>query len=763
MLMSCKPNLPSSLLLAVLAALAMAAGCSAAGGDTADTPATALSDTQPNDLTGYTGDSVDASVLADAADDAELADAATALTNPGDATADALQEPDSAVDVEDAAVLADGEADATDAALYDSVPDVLDVLDVLDVPDVPDVPADALLDATQDAAKDAANGAAVDANVDADALPSLPDLPYDPTVYTPLVEYANPGWAPPAGMQSSAVIGCDPDSPPIPGKLIDVLVPSGIDLYRDDTWPAGTLFEGYEVREGGGHAIGDFNGDGRLDIYFAIATGPERLYLGQPSSPWKFKGFTHNNQGKIDISAVAADLDGDGDLDLIVGGVGVRMYRNDGPNPYTGVTFTDVTAQAGLTALADLPYFATAVGDLDRDGWLDILISPLKFESPLPGAGMPGFFLPILLRGKGGLTFEDVSSALPPLTPAPVYVASLVDLDNDGDLDIYFGRDFGQLIGPNQLLRNDLTGLGGALKFTNVSVLSGADVAGNTMGLGLGDYDRDGRIDILMSGWQGNLHMLHNNTQPGKKPTFIDTTTIGKSLTTGPSYASWGVHFVDLDNDGWLDLLVPNGHLTLGMGGDFGTFESDGSGADSGKPSQPGGQPGTGGSGGGAAGGDLPDNPESQYDNFYRANGDGTFTDWSVQSGFHSPAVSRGVTQGDFDRDGWPDLVLGTVKGAPKLYRNGCGNAAWLHILLKGQGGNRQGIGARITVVIAGITYIRDIEAGSTSVWSSGEAAAHFGLGTAIQADTLTVAWPSGKVQEFKDIPLRRRLLISEP
>ncbi len=612
--------------------------------------------------------------------------------------------------------------------------------------------------ATPDTAKDSASGPAEPDGAAEIEGASEPPLPLDPTVYVPLAEYANPGWVVPPGLASSPTIVCDPDTPNPGGKFIDVVMGAGIDLDRPVMWPEAFPLSGYEVQEGGGQALGDFNGDGRLDIYFPVATGDDRLYLGQPGKNWSFKGFSVKTAGFEEVSAVAADLDGDGDLDLIIGGNGVRMYRNDGPDPYHGVLFTDMTTQAGLDAYANQPQYAAAVGDLDRDGWLDVLISPLRFEQPVPGLAPTGTFSPILLRGKGGFTFENSSKILPLTIQTPTYISALVDLDNDGDLDIYMGNDYGSMFGPNQILRNDGQAPGAPLQFSNVSVLSGADIAGNAMGMALGDFDRDGRIDIFMSGWEFGIHLLRNATPPGKKPLFEDVKNSAGVLETGPQYASWGAQFVDVDNDGWLDLLIPNGYLNLG--GDGGTQLKDPSNANGGK------QPGPGNKGGSppaTAGGDLLGNPKKQNDNLFKANGDGTFVDVAASSGFNNPSPGRAISVGDIDRDGFADLLLGTVYGAPQLYRNGCSDTGWLQVRLKGSGSNTFGIGARVTVTAGAVTLVRDIEAGSSSVWSSGEAAAFFGLGGASVADSLTVAWPSGKLQTFSKVPLKRRLLVTEP
>lgn len=724
-----------------------AAGCHAA---TAEPGTDSTADQQAADaavLGTVDSQAGDAAAAADVA----MADSAasTAAGGPGDTAAtDLAQEVSAAtergtdgggwpegVGQADAGSPTDASADAADPA--DSI--LSDAAAAVDTADLADA-------APPDAAASDLGG------TDSDSQPT--DLTPDPTVYTPVAESADPSLAGQPGLWVSTLVACPVDGPTPAGKLVDVATPAGIDLDRPDTWPPGSAFDGYPVREGGGQAVADFNGDGRLDIYFAVATGDNWLYLAQPGEPWKFKGFPVQNGVQEEVSAVAADLDGDNDLDLLVGGNGMRLYRNDGPSALTGVAFTDVSAQAGLEITFGYPMFAAAVGDLDRDGWLDVLISAHRFEQPIPGPNDGQLFAPLLLRGLGGMKFQNVSPAFAQQAKSIVYSASLVDLDGDGDQDAYIGNDFGALFGPNELLRNDLVSPGAPIKMSNKSALSGADIAGNTMGTALGDFDRDGAMDIFFTGWQTQNSLLHNVTQPGG-PLKFDNVAAASSFYNGPGFASWGAQAVDVDGDGWLDIAIPNGHLTYGSkpgGGELppGGGKADGGGTD-------------GGSGGGPFGGGFQANPASQPDNLFHNNGNGTYTDIGKAAGFAHPDEGRALSVGDLDRDGFPDLVLGSVYGKPHLYRNGCSaDKSWLHVRLKGKGGNRYGIGARITVVAEGVTYIRDIEAGSTSIWCSGEPAALFGTGTASSASLLSVTFPSGKVQTYADIPLRRRIIVTE-
>jgi hypothetical protein len=549
----------------------------------------------------------------------------------------------------------------------------------------------------------------------------------------PEVAETDPSWPAPPGVVSSLEVGCGNDDG-TPGQFVDLAASAGFNLVRPQFWPPDSAYPNQQVQEGGGHAVADFNGDGALDIYGVVSVGADRLFLGDPAKPWSFQGFDVEIGATEETSATAADLDGDGDPDLVIGADGMRVLRNDGPDETHGVKWTDVTALAGLDNTKGLPLFSVAIGDVDRDGWLDLLIASNKFEKPPPwkGSWPPKAYLSRLLRGKGGMVFEDVSAAMPqPKSGGPSYISSLLDLDDDGDLDIYMTYDFGKLYKPNQIYRNDTEGPGAPLQFENVTALSGADIADAPMGLAWGDYDLDGRMDIYFTGRTNGNHLLHNESKPGGPIEFVDWGFKTGTSKNGKGYISWAAQFVDVDNGGLLDIYVANGKL---FGQNFG------------------------GPGGGAF---TEQQPDAQVDQLWRQVAPGYFTEAGAMSGVTATGLKRSVVRADFDRNGFVDFVVGSVFGPSQLYRNGCGGAAWLTVRLVAKGPNTAAIGGRVRLTVGAQVYTQDIDAGSTGLWGSSEPRAFFGLGEATQVDKLEVRWPNGAWQAYGAVPVRRHLTIT--
>ncbi len=671
----------------------------------------------------------DADVAVTAPEDADWATATDALVKLQaeccvDSAASDIELAD--VTLQDALASAQDSADldALDGAISVDAPDDLDAasksLDLADLATLPDG-----LSATADAqvaevSASPSNADVAETAVDTNEPPEIEEVP----------------WYPPLGITTSPPIYCTPGAPPA-GVFQEVAQTVGVTFDRPYLWPADSAYPNQHVHEGGGQAVADFNGDGRLDIYMVIATGDDKLYLADPKQAIGFVEFSIATTATEETSVIAADFDGDGDQDLIIGADGMIALRNDGPSNATGVAWTDVTAVAGLIETKGFPLFNAAVGDVDRDGWLDILIASNKFEKPPPMKSNfpPTPFACRLLRGKGNWQFEDVSSTLIVPKFGPSYISSLFDYDNDGDLDVYITYDFGELFLPNQLLRNDTAGPGQPIVFKNVSPLSGADMISHSMGAAIADYDRDGRLDVFFTGQADGNHFLHNETLPGGPPNFNDIGIETGTNFNGNNVASWGAQFIDVSNDGMLDLYVVNGYLD--------------------------GQLNTGGK---CPAGSCP-NPLDLYekDQLFEQNDNGTYSEITDQAGIAGVQAKRSVVRADFNQDGFIDLLLGSVSGKSQLYLNGCNNNAWLHVTLKGKGGNQTGLGARITMQVGPVQHLHEMESGSTGLWGSSEQAALFGLGNAKKVDTLTVRWPSGINQTFKGLPVRRRIVITEP
>ena len=536
--------------------------------------------------------------------------------------------------------------------------------------------------------------------------------------------------------------------------------PSGPILFTDATLDAGAGFLHHErtgevMPIGAGVVIFDFNGDGNHDIYAVDSSGPNALYRNDGNGSFSEMAAAAglDDSGGRGNGGCAADYDNDGDQDLYVTNYGPsRLFRNSGDE-----TFVDVTTPAGVTD--SNPAFRStgcAWGDYDRDGHLDFIV-----VRHLNTGGSVGFFTQDFRLAIGGLalyhnegdgTFADATSLLgdtsdpvPPTsndgevqsllkiaeTSYPLgntwgagYQPGWADLDNDGDLDLYVVNDFGGTIQPNVLWRNDGPAPDGTWSFFDASAGSHADVGIYGMGLAIGDYDLDGYLDMFMSNIEDNI-LLKND---GGGLTFTDT--MGKvapnisKIARKPRIA-WGAVFFDYDNDGDEDLYVVSGHL-------------------------------------GGAVTEVP-NAAVQPNVLLRNSGDGKFAKASPASGADDPGIGRGVVYLDFNGDGCLDLFVTNYGQESSLLQNACdtGNS-WLVIEPVGTVSNRDGIGARITVAVGDRAQIREVSGGGGQM-SQNMLEAHFGLGTATLADSVTIRWPSGTVQTLTNVGINQRLVVTEP
>ena len=621
------------------------------------------------------------------------------------------------------------ETAATDA---EAAPDVDSAEGVADTEALaqPDDAADGVADAAVQPLPDTA--ALPDAATAADAAAEVVISPDTATVTdtSGATDTTNDtGPPPPPAIAFSGPIACPPGALPLPGVFTDVAAVAGIDLVRPTYWPTKTPYADKEVRDGGGAAVADFDGDGVPDLYFAVITGTDRLYLSGGKGPYNYTGYDIGIDKIDETSAVAADLDHDGDPDLVIGGNGLHLLRNDGP-----AKFTDVTDMLNWST-NDLPLMGPSLADFDGDGLLDILAVPNHFEQADAGFSWPPpLWETLLFRGTAKWQYKNVYNWLPPLKKGIAYTGSWFDYDNDGDLDFLIVNDFGTMFAPNHLVRNDGLGPGNKTVFTDVSAATTMDIATNGMGCAIGDYDRDGDLDVFVTGFQGE-NMLLANSEGGKS--FWEVTDKAACGDAGPAYVSWGASFFDADADGWLDLYVANGQL-------LGAFKD-------------------GPFGNGGSGPNKFENPKLQSDRFWHNAGDGTFTDFGATAKLGSKLPNRSIVWADLDGDGFLELIVGGTQGAPLVYRNGCDNRPWLEVKLHGTASNRDGIGARVTVEMGSVKLIREIEAGSTGLWGSNQPIAHFGLGAGNNTiDKLTVRWPNNKVQVFSMIAARQIVTITE-
>jgi hypothetical protein len=517
---------------------------------------------------------------------------------------------------------------------------------------------------------------------------------------------------------------------PVP-QLEDVTDQAGIRFEHDFSPEAHSILESMA----GGVLLLDYDRDGWLDIYFTNAPTVEDALHGK-----KARGaLYHNNHdgtftdvtekagiGKpcYAMGGAVGDYNNDGWPDIYVTCYGGNvLYRNNGAG-----TFTDVTRQAGV---ADGRWSTgAAFGDYDGDGFLDLMVTnyvDLDLQHlPAFGSAMTCRFMginvqcgPRGLKGSGDSlfhnnadgTFSDVSKKAGVDDPNGYYGLGVLwaDFNNTGRPDIYVANDST----AGYLYRNEGNG-----KFTEIGMESGTALGEDGheqagMGVSVGDYLHTGRPSLVVTNFALDNTPLYRN---GGNWNFQEVSyAAGVGLPSLP-WVKWGIAFVDLDNDGWLDLVTVNGHVYP---------QAD----------------------------QLPSSAKYREPKLVQLNqGDGTFCDASEQSGpaVLEPRVSRGLAVGDLFNDGNMDLVVEDLVGKPMVLRNhGIPGRHWVSFDLAGQKSNRMAIGARLKLAAGGMTQTEEIHSGG-SYLSQSDTRVHFGLGTATTIDSLEIRWPSGKVETFK-------------
>lgn len=481
-----------------------------------------------------------------------------------------------------------------------------------------------------------------------------------------------------------------------PTPYQDVTTAAGINSPRGRT-------DGEKIT---GQAWGDYDQDGWPDLYVTDTNGPNTLYRNNGDGTFTVSPL--NEQVALpdaeSAGAIFADYDNDGWPDLLVLNWGPNvLFRNE-----QGQGFVDVTATAGVAGNQNSK--TAAWGDYNGDGYLDLYIANWACD-PRCGRSIEGEKDALYRNYRDG-TFSDVTNLLPGgKTRGAGFVASFVDFDNDGDLDIYLVND--EFINPvgNALWRNDGPYCLGWC-FTEISAEAGADTRVMGMGLATGDYDNDGHLDFYFSN-AGPMTLLQNQG---------DGTFANVAEAAGVRYpqgVGWGAVFLDYDNDGWQDLYL-------------GIME-------------------------GVAGG-SPANP------LFHNNGDGTFTNLGESSGVGNPGRTIGVAAADYDQDGWVDLIVGNYDAGYFLYRNRMGSQSdnnWLTLKLVGSGYvNRDAVGARALVTDSnGRTQLQEVKNGS-SLGSGDWLELHFGLGAAELAE-VRITWPGGQENVLNDLAINQRHTIT--
>lgn len=504
-----------------------------------------------------------------------------------------------------------------------------------------------------------------------------------------------------------------------------------------------------------GVAVGDYNGDGRPDLYVVNSSS------GAPNALYRNNGdmtFTDvaaqlgvayvNNAEGVSVDPIFGDIDNDGDQDLFIACYGEsRLFRNDGGR------FTDITKEAGLKAWGNAS--CAVFIDYNNDGLLDLLVGhyfernvdlwnipstrilPENFIKARNGGGL------VLYRNNGNNTFTDVTAESGLLSKGWTLDIGCADIDNDGDQDIYVADDYGE----DLVYRNNGDGT-----FTNITRQSTGGDFDAGMNVDFGDYDNDGYMDIYVTNItnryirQGN--MLWHNMGEG---TFVNAAQENNCADGG---WAWGAKFFDFDNDGLLDIYNVNGYITDGpvdlfagsrLGEFFGRLSTSDISDVSAWPDMRG----------------FSISAREKH-RLFKNTGAG-FQEMAEAAGVADTGDGRGIALADFDGDGDLDIFVTNCGQASLLYRNEVGASRhWLQVRLIGTRSNRDAIGSRLTAVAGGLSQIREVDGGNGFSAQSSRVV-QFGLGDHSRVDSLEIRWPSGTRQNLKNVAPDQQLTIREP
>jgi len=537
--------------------------------------------------------------------------------------------------------------------------------------------------------------------------------------------------------QKPSAPAAKPVAPSIP-RLIDITASTGIYFTHLSSPEQRYIVESMS----GGVALLDYDGDGWLDIFFTNAPSVAMALQGKRA---RSALFHNNHDGTFTdvtekagvatpcwaMGASVGDVDNDGRPDLLVSCFGgVVLYHNNGDG-----TFTDITAKAGLDK--DKAWATGAVfGDYDNDGWPDLFVPHyVDFhleDLPLFGSrttcryhdvavqcgprGLAGT-TDTLYHNNGNGTFTDVSAVAGLSNPQHYFGlgAAWTDFDNDGKLDLFVAND-GQ---PNFLFHNEGDG-----HFREVALDAGVSLSSEgleqaNMGVAIGDFENKGRMSIAVSHFSDEYMTLYRNDGDLN---FTDVAHEAGVAHATEQYVGWGDAFVDLDNSGWQDLVLVNGHV-------------------------------------------YPQLEQTKFGIHYREPGlvflnqhNGKFLEATreVSPALAEPRVRRGLAVGDLFNRGALDIVVESLTGEPEIFSSTPDPAnSWVSLTLEGFPHNRLALNTRVQVTAGGVTQTAEPRSGG-SYLSQSDLRLHFGLGRAKTIDKIEVFWHDGPPQSFVNVTPNR-------
>jgi predicted nucleotidyltransferase len=519
-------------------------------------------------------------------------------------------------------------------------------------------------------------------------------------------------------------------------RFTDVTSIAGLELPK---LPVSPVKDFLVDTTGNGIAFIDYDHDRDMDVLVVTGSNFERLKTGGDLMVHLFR----NDGGRFTDVTTATGLTRRG----WASGVCVADYDNDGFDDFYVTAFTtnvlwhnvDGRRFMATTQAADRSWSTGCTfGDYDRDGFVDLYVANYvhfdRATTPTRASGACRFMnigvacgpRPLagdadrLYHNAGNGTFTDVTTRAGIKDPGYYgFTAIFTDLDDDGWPDIFVANDSR----PNLFFRNRHDGT-----FSEQGLESGLAVTADareqsSMGVDVGDYDGDGRLDVVKTNFSQDYTTLYHNDGDGL---FSDVSfRSGLAATLGP-YLGWGVGLVDLDNDGLLDLFIANGHV-------YPDVERTGT------------------------------STFRQRNQVFRNMGGGRFRHVTTDVG--GPLLTeksyRGAAFGDYDDDGDVDILVSVLDERPVLLRNDSTGGHWITVRLEGTTSNRSAIGAKVTLEAAGKRHVAEVRSGGSYV-SQNDFRVHVGLGPAMKVDRLTIRWPNGRTEAVAELAADRAYVARE-